>query len=159
MPKEIRDLRYGSYMIPVRVKNGQKQIAILEYKPGEYGTIGGRFEDTDVDARAALRRELTEELNTGAEKMADFALEIAEPYCFDVAPERVAFRSARKEVHYFFLVRIPADMELKFCEQCSGNVHIVWLDYKSLLDAAVIGFPDEREYIKKYIIPLIESGF
>jgi 8-oxo-dGTP pyrophosphatase MutT (NUDIX family) len=157
MPMEIKELRYGSYVIPVRIKDGKKQIAIIEYRPGEYGTIGGRFEDYETIARDALRRELIEELNSGAEIIADIATEISEPYKFKVAPERVAFRSARNEIHYFFVAQIPSDTELVFCEKCAGNVHIVWLDYNALSDEKVIGFPDEREYFGKYIIPLIQD--
>ena len=157
MPKEIREIRYASYIIPVRVKNGQKEIAIIEYKPGAHGTIGGRFEDGETDARAALRRELIEELNPGAEKMADIAMEISEPYRFKVAPDRVALRAAHNEVHNFFLTQIPADMEIKFCEECPGNVHIVWLPAESLVDEKVIGFPDMREYFEINVMPIIRK--
>ncbi len=157
MLTEIRDVRYASYIVPVRIKDGKKQVAIIEYKPGEHGTIGGRFEDCDTCARDALRRELIEELNPEASAMADFATEIAEPYRFDVAPHRVALRAAHKEVHHFFLAVVPADMDIVFCEKCSGNVHVVWLDAESLVDDKVIGFPDMREYFEKNMMPLIRD--
>ena len=157
MPKEIRELRYSSYIIPVRIKDGEKQIAIIEYKPGAHGTIGGRFEDNETDAREVLRRELTEELNPGAAKMADYAMEIPEPYRFKVAPERVALRCAHNEVHNFFLAKIPADMEITFCEECPGNVHIVWYNAEALVDEKVIGFPDMREYFEINVMPIIRN--
>lgn len=157
MPMEIREIRYASYIIPVRIKNGEKQIAIIEYKPGEHGTIGGRFEDDETDARVALRRELVEELNPDAVRMADFAMEIPEPYRFKVAPERVALRCAHNEVHNFFLAKVPVDMEITFCEECPGNVHIVWYNAEALVDEKVIGFPDAREYFEINVMPIIRK--
>ena len=157
MFKEIKDKRYASYVLPIRIKDGQRQVALIEYKPNEYGTIGGRFEEGETDARKALKRELIEELNIGADKIADTAIELSVPYCFDVAPERQAFRCARSEVHYMFVAQIPANMEIIFCEKCSGNVHIVWLDAESLLDKKVIGFDDEREYLEQYAMPTIRN--
>ncbi len=157
MSTEIREVRHASYIIPARIRDGKKEVAIIEYKPGEYGTIGGRFEDYDKSARDALRRELTEELNPGANKMADIAIEMSEPYCFCVAPERVALRCAHREEHHFFFAHIPADMEIIFCEQCPGNVHVVWVDAQRLVDGSTIGFPDEIEYFEKYIMPLVHE--
>ncbi len=157
MPHEIRDVRYASYIIPIRIKNGVREAALIEYAPGEHGTIGGRFEDDDTDARMVLRRELTEELNKGAEKLADIALSIDTPYRFDVAPERVAKRCAHHEEHNFFVVQIPADYELIFCEECPGNVHIVWYDAELLLDARVISFADMRQYFAQHVMPIVRK--
>ena len=158
MPNEIRETRYASYIIPVRIKNGKKEFAILEYKPGEYGTIGGRFEDYETDAQTALRRELTEELNPmAAKKLADIAIQVPEVYSFKVAPERVAFRAAHNEVHYFFVAKIPDDLEIEFCEKCTDNVHIVWFDVEKLVSGDVIKFQDMLEYFGKNIMPIIRN--
>ncbi len=56
----IKEVSYAAYIIPVRIQDGKKQIAILEYAPGAYGIIGGRFDDGETTAEAALRRELNE---------------------------------------------------------------------------------------------------
>jgi 8-oxo-dGTP pyrophosphatase MutT (NUDIX family) len=157
MPKEIKDLRQAAYIIPVRKKNGQKQVAIIEYEPGAYGTIGGRYEDGETVARDVLRRELTEELNQGASFMADIAVEIPEPYKFKVEPHRVAFRSARNEAHMFFLAEISEQEDIRFCEKCQGDVKIVWLDSEALVDDKIIGWPDQREYFEKYVMPIIRN--
>ncbi len=157
MPSDIRDVRHASYIVPARIRNGAPEVAIIEYKPGEYGTIGGRFEDYDKTARDALRRELVEELNPAAAIMADFAVQMVEPYSFCVAPEHVALRCARAEHHHFFFTWVPADFEITFCEQCLGNVHVVWMPAESLVDARVIDFDDMREYMEKYIMPLIRT--
>ncbi len=157
MPNEIRDVRHAAYIIPARIRNGKPEIAIIEYKPGAYGTIGGRFEDDDTSARAVLRRELTEELNPSAIVMADFAVQMVEPYSFCVAQERVALRCARAEHHHFFFTWVPENFEITFCEKRADNVHIVWLDAESLVDANVVGFDDECEYFEQYIMPLIRK--
>ena len=157
MFQEIKDKRYAAYVLPVRIQNGQKQVAIIEYEPGEYGLVGGRFEDGESDAREVLRRELAEELNVGADKIADMAIEISEPYCFDIAPERWKIRCARSEIHHIFVAKIPTDMETSFCQDCFGNVRIVWMDVESLLDEKVIVWADEREYFKKHVMCIIRD--
>jgi len=157
MFKEIKDKRYASYILPIRVKDGQRQVAIIEYRPHEYGIIGGRFEDGETDARIALKRELIEELNVGIDKIADIAIELPEPYSFDVAPERWSIRCARSESHHMFVAQVSPDIEIKFCEKGSGNVHIVWIDAESLLDKNIIVFDDEREYFEKYAMPIIRN--
>jgi len=158
MPNEIREMRYASYIIPVRIKNGKKEFAVLEYRSGEYGTIGGRFEDYENDAQTVLRRELTEELDpVAAKKLVETAIQIPEAYSFKVAPERVAFRAAHNEVHYFFVAKIPDDLEIKFCEKCDGNVHIVWFDTEKLVNGEVIKFQDMLEYFEKNIMPIIRK--
>ncbi len=155
MSSDIRDVRHAAYIVPARINNGKPEIAIIEYTPGAYGIIGGRFEDDDMSARDALRRELVEELNPAAAIMADFAVQMVEPYSFCVAPERVALRCARAEHHHFFFTWVPENFEITFCEKCADNVHVVWMDAECLVDAQVIGFDDMREYMEKYIMPLI----
>lgn len=154
---EIKDKRYAAYVLPIRIKDGKKQVALIEYRPHEYGLIGGRFEDGENDARLALRRELVQELNIGAEKIADIAIEIPTPYSFDIVPERWTVRCARSETHFMFVAPVSSDMEIVFCEKCSDNVRVVWLDAGSLLDESVIGFADEREYFEKYVMPIIHK--
>ena len=154
---QVKDKRYAAYVLPIRIKDGKKQVALIEYRPHEYGLIGGRFEDDENDARLALRRELVEELNIGAEKIADIAIEISTPYSFDIAPERWAVRCARSETHFMFVAPVSSDMEIVFCEKCSDNIRVVWLDAGSLLDESVIGFADECEYFAQHILPIISK--
>ena len=154
---QVKDKRYAAYVLPICIKDGKKQVALIEYRPHEYGLIGGRFEDGETDARGVLRRELIEELNVGAEKIADTAIEIPTPYSFDVAPERWAVRCARSETHYMFVAFVSADTEIIFCEKCSGKPCVVWLDIESLLDEKVIGFANEREYFAQYVLPIIRK--
>ena len=158
MFKEIKEVRYASYILPIRIKNGKKQVAITEFKQHEYGKIGGRFEDNETDARQALRREIIEELNPGAEVMANTAIKIPEPYYVNnTDPEFIKIRLARKEIRYMFVAQIPPDMEIVFCEQSADNDHIVWIDAESLLDENIIKHSDERAYIEKHIMPIIRN--
>lgn len=157
MSEEIKNERCASYVLPIRIKDGKKQVALLGYGPHEYGKIGGRFEDGEIDARAALRRELSEELNPGADKIADIALQISEPYFVDIDHEWAKIRRARKERRYIFVAQISPDMELSFCEHCHHNAHVVWLDVKSLLNENIIKFSDERTYLEKYVMPIIRN--
>ncbi len=157
MFEEIKNERCASYVLPIRIKDGKKQVAIIEYGPHEYGKIGGRFEDCETDAREALHRELTEELNIGADKIADMALQISEPYCVDIDPEWAKIRCAHREIRYMFVAQISPDTEISFCEHCHHDAHIVWLDVESLLDEEIVRFSDERAYLEKYVMPIIRN--
>ncbi|MCL2017522.1 MAG: NUDIX hydrolase [Alphaproteobacteria bacterium] len=153
----IKEVSYASYIIPVRIHNGKKQVAIMQYAPGAYGNIGGRFEDGETIAREALRRELIEELDESAWFMADIAIEIPVPYRYKVKEHNVPIRKAYNEVHIFFVAEIPDYIKLCFCEKCSGDVKVIWVDSESLVDENIIIYPDQREYFEKHVMPLIRK--
>jgi len=153
----IKEVSYAAYIIPVRIKDGKKEIAILEYAPGAYGTIGGRFDDGETTAEVALKRELTEELGESSAFMVGLAQPVAEPYKFKVAEHRVEKRGAYNEAHMFFVAKIPADTVLEFCEVREDSVKVAWLDSEALVDEKVIGFPDQREYFEKHVMPIIRK--
>ena len=153
----IKEVSYAAYIIPVRIKNNKKEVAILEYAPSQYGTIGGRFDEGELKATTALRRELIEELGKSSEFMVDLAEPIKEPYRFKVAEHKIEKRGAYNEVHFFFIAKVPEDTILKFCEKRENPVKLVWVDSEKLVDPDIIGFPDQREYFKKYLMPKIRK--
>ena len=153
----IKEVSFAAYIVPVRMHNGKKQIAILNYAPGAYGTIGGRFDDGETTALEALRRELTEELGESAVFMLDVAKEVKEPYRFKVHESRVEKRGAYNEAHIFFIAQVPESTELDFCEEREECIKVEWLDAESLVNEKVIGFPDQREYFEKNIMPIIRK--
>lgn len=147
----IKDLSFSAYIIPIR--NGR--LGLLRYGENGYGSIGGRLDDGE-DFITALRRELTEELGASAAKLADMAVALPVSYCFThTNPERVQKRGARAEEHHFFVVPVPADMELNFCEDRPEQISVVWLTPSELLNPSVTPMPDMREYYEKYIIPAV----
>ena len=153
----MKEVSYAAYIIPVRIINNKKQIAILEYAPGAYGTIGGRFDDNETNAKVALKRELREELGKKSEFMVDLAQEISEPYRFKVAEHKIEKRGAYNEEHIFFVVKVLSDTILEFCEVREENIKVVWLDSEALVDENVIGFPDQREYFEKNVMPIVRK--
>jgi len=154
----IKEVSYAAYIIPVRITtDGKKQVALLEYDVGAYGTIGGRFDDGEKTADVALKRELREELGKNSEFMLDLAQEISEPYRFKVADHKVEKRGAYNEVHIFFIAKIPSDIKLEFCEVREDNIKLVWLDSEALVDEKVIGFSDQREYFEKNVMPIVRK--
>ena len=154
----IKEVSYAAYIIPVRIMDGKKQIAILEYAPGAYGTIGGRFDEGETSAKVALKRELNEELGKSAEFMVDIAQEIKEPYRFKVAEHKIEKRGAYNEAHMFFVAKITNDTKLEFCEEREETtIKVVWLDAESLVDENVISFPDQREYFETNVMPIIRK--
>lgn len=153
----IKEVSYAAYIIPVRIIDGKKQIAILEYAPGAYGTIGGRFDDDETTAKQALTRELREELGKSAEFMVGLAQQVVAPYKFKVAEHKIEKRGAYNEAHIFFVAKVPSDTVLEFCEEREDTVKVVWLDSEALVDEKVIGFPDQREYFEQNVMPIVRK--
>ncbi len=151
----IKDISFAAYILPVRVRNNTQEVALIEYAPGAYGTIGGRFDDGETVARHALKREIIEELGPTAAFMADSAIEISTPYTFKVAENKIEKRGAYNESHKFFIIKVLDNTILEFCEKREANIKIIWLNATALLDEKIIGFPDQRDYFKQYIMPII----
>ena len=153
----IKEISYAAYIIPVRIIDGKKQIALLEYAPGAYGPIGGRFDEGETNAIVALRREIIEELGQDAIFMVDSAKKISVSYKFKVAEHKIEKRGAYNEEHFFFVAKIPSDTLFEFCEQREENIKLVWLDSESLIDSNIIQFQDQREYFKAYLMPIVNE--
>lgn len=148
----IKALSFSAYVFPVR----GGRIAILKYGEDGYGPIGGRVDDGE-DFIAALQRELTEELGPDAAKLADVAVALPVPYCFrHTSPERAQKRGTKAEEHHFFIAPVPDGMELKFCEDRSEQISVVWLAPSELLSPLVTPMPDMREFYIQTIIPAIK---
>ncbi len=154
MPK-LKEKSYSSYIIPVR--NGK--IALLRYAQNSYGLIGGRLDDGE-DFKAALRRELTEELGEQSLKMLDLITEIPVAYSFKhTDPQRAEKRGAWSEEHHYFISHETENLDLKFCEERSENISVVWLDITNLTNPQIIQIADMREFFAKYIIPNMDCRF
>ncbi len=89
--------------------------------------------------------------------MVELAKQMAEPYRFKVAEHRVEKRGAYNEAHIFFVAKVPSDTVLEFCEVREDNVKVVWLDSEALVDEKVIGFPDQRKYFEKHVMPAVRK--
>ena len=148
----IKDISYSAYVLPVR----DGKIALLKYGKNGYGPIGGRLDD-DEDFKAALRRELVEELGESASVLADNAVEIPVPYAFrHVNAERAQKRGAWAEEHHFYIVHIPDDMKLNFCENRDEEILVTWLAPDDLLNPQITPFDDMREFYAIHILPNIK---
>lgn len=151
----IKELSYSAYILPVR--NGQ--VALLKYGENGYGPIGGRLDDGE-DFKNALRRELLEELGESASVLADSAVEIPVPYAFrHSSPERAQKRGAWAEEHHFFIVQIPDDVELNFCENRDEEISVVWMSADDLLNPQITPFDDMREFYASHILPNLDCRF
>ena len=145
----IKELSYSAYILPVR--NGQ--VALLKYGENGYGPIGGRLDDGE-DFLTALRRELTEELGKSVSALADQVVEIPVPYAFrHPTPERAQKRGAWAEEHHFFIVRVPDDMELNFCEKRPEEISVAWVDHNDILNPKITPFDDMRRFFEQYLLP------
>ena len=151
----IKDISYSAYVLPVR----DGRVALLKYGENGYGPIGGRLDDGE-DFLTALRRELTEELGTNASALADNAVEIPVPYAFrHPTPERAQKRGAWAEEHRFYIVHIPDDMELNFCENRPEEISVAWVDHNNLLNPKITPFDDMREFYTLHILPNLGCKF
>lgn len=151
----IKELSYSAYVLPVR----DGKVALLKYGENGYGPIGGRLDDGE-DFLTALRRELTEELGESTSALADSAVEIPVPYAFrHPTPERAQKRGAYAEEHHFFIVHIPDDMELTFCEDRPEDISIVWMPATELLSQQITPFDDMREFYTSHILPNLDCRF
>ena len=151
----IKDTSYSAYILPVR----DGQVALLKYGENGYGPIGGRLDDGE-DFLTALRRELTEELGESTSALADSAVEIPVPYAFrHPTPERAQKRGAWGEEHHFFIVHVPDDMELTFCENRDEEISVAWVDHNNLLNPKITPFDDMREFYSNHILPNLNCRF
>lgn len=151
----IKELRYSAYVLPVR----DGKVALLKYGENGYGPIGGRLDDGE-DFKAALCRELTEELGAVASALVDNVVEIPVPYAFrHPTPERAQKRGAYAEEHHFFIVHISDDMELTFCEDRPEDISIVWMPATELLSQQITPFDDMREFYTSHILPNLDCRF
>ncbi len=151
----IKDTSYSAYVLPVC----DGKIALLKYGENGYGPIGGRLNDGE-DFLTALRRELTEELGESASALADSAVEIPVPYAFrHPTPERAQKRGAWAEEHHFFIVQIPDDVELNFCENRDEEISVAWVAPDDLLNPKITPFDDMREFYSNHILPNLNCRF
>lgn len=151
----IKDISYSAYVLPVC----DGKIALLKYGENGYGPIGGRLNDGE-DFLTALRRELTEELGESASALADSAVEIPVPYAFrHPTPERAQKRGAWAEEHHFFIVQIPDDVELNFCENRDEEISVAWVAPDDLLNPKITPFDDMREFYSNHILPNLNCRF
>ena len=151
----IKDISYSAYVLPVR----DGQVALLKYGENGYGPIGGRLDDGE-DFLTALRRELTEELGESTSALADSAVEIPVPYAFrHPTPERAQKRDAWGEEHHFFIVQIPDDVKLNFCENRPEEISVAWVAPDDLLNLKITPFYDMREFYSNHILPNLNCRF
>lgn len=151
----IKDISFSAYVLPVR----DGKVALLKYGANGYGPIGGRLDDGE-DFKTALRRELMEELGESASVLADNVVEIPVHYAFRHATEeRARKRGALAEEHHFYIVHIPDDMELKFCENRDEEISVIWTPADDLLKAEVTPFDDMREFYALHILPNLGCQF
>ena len=151
----IKDISYSAYVLPVR----DGQVALLKYGENGYGPIGGRLDDGE-DFLTAMRRELTEELGESASALADSTIEIPVPYAFrHPTPERAQKRGAWGEEHHFYIVRVPDDMELNFCENRPEEISVAWITPDDLLNPKITPFDDMREFFMSHILPNLGCKF
>lgn len=151
----IKGVSYSAYVLPVC----DGKIALLKYGENGYGPIGVRLNDGE-DFLTALRRELTEELGESASALADSAVEIPVPYAFrHPTPERAQKCGAWAEEHHFFIVQIPDDVELNFCENRDEEISVVRMSADDLLNPQITSFDDMREFYSNHILPNLNCRF
>jgi len=155
----LKDKSFSAYVIPVHVKNGKTQVALLDYGSNNYGPIGGRLDDGE-NFKTALRRELTEELGTQSLKILDLITEIPVPYSFKhTSQERAEKRGAWFEEHHYFITQETNNINLKFCENRDEKISVVWLDAAELVNPNIIKIDDMLAFFAKHILPNIDCRF
>jgi len=102
-----------------------------------------------------LCREVCEELGNEAKVLAENAVEIPEKYIVKIRD--VVYRRARNEEWTFFVAKVPADIELGWCEHEHKGCSIKWLDIDALIDEKVVRLDDVREYNARVLIPAIKN--
>ncbi|MCQ2582095.1 MAG: NUDIX domain-containing protein [Alphaproteobacteria bacterium] len=155
----IKDKSFSAYIIPVRVKDGETQVAMLNYGSNNYGPIGGRLDDGE-DLKNALQRELTEELGQQSVKMLDMITEIPVAYSFKhSSPERAEKRGAWSEEHHYFITKATENIDLEFCEKRNEKISVVWINAADLTNSDIIHIEDMREFFAEHILPNIDCKF
>ena len=155
----IKDKTYSAYIIPVRIKDGSPQIALLNYGSDNYGPIGGRLDDGE-NFKTALRRELTEELGAKSLKILDLITEVPVPYSFKhTSPERAEKRGAWSEEHHYFITQETNGCNLQFCEKRDEQISVVWMNAPELANPNIIKIDDMREFFAAHILPNIDCRF
>lgn len=150
----IKDISYSAYILPVR----DGRVALLKYGENGFGPIGGRLDDGE-DFLTALRRELAEELGESISALADSAIEIPVPYAFrHPTAERAQHRGAWGEEHHFYIVCVPDDMELNFCENRPEEISVAWVEPDDLLNPQITPFDDMREFYTTHILPVLGNN-
>ena len=95
-----------------------------------------------------------------ASVLADQVVEIPVPYAFrHPTPERAQKRGAWGEEHHFFIVRVPDDMELNFCENRSEEISVAWVAPDDLLNPQITPFDDMREFYATHLLPNLDCKF
>ena len=151
----IKDKTYSAYILPIH----NDKIALLRYGENGYGPIGGRLDDGE-DFKAALRRELTEELGEQSLHLLDLVTEIPIAYSFrHTDQKRAEKRGAWSEEHHYFISHKTENLDLKFCEKRNENISVIWLNAVSLTDPKILQIVDMREFFAKHIIPNLDCRF
>ncbi len=144
--------RNGGRILLMRRAPDQPLAGMWEYP-------GGKFEDGE-DFLTALRRKLNEELGDAASALADGAVEIPVPYVFrHPTPERAQKRGAWAEEHHFYIVHVPDDMDLEFCENRAEEISVAWVAPDELLNPQITPFDDMREFYALHILPNLNCRF
>lgn len=152
---EIKDVKFASYLLPVREINGEKQVAMIVYKTGWHGLIGGRLEDGETP-RVAMCREVYEELGKNAKFITDNAVQVPETNKIKIRD--VLFRRAKNEEHTYFVNKVPNDTQLVFCEKGNPDFDVKWLNVDLLADEKIIAMEDMRKYFIDSVIPFIKTN-
>ncbi|MDR0967835.1 MAG: AAA family ATPase [Rickettsiales bacterium] len=150
----LMEMNFASYVLPARIIDGKKQVALSVYDNRWYAPIGGR-RDNDETPRETIIRELREELGDTATPVIENLRDVPNPI---IVPVRDIWkRRAKTEQHTYFIAPVPADTELKFGKNEDSGYEIQWIDAAKLSDPDLIKLDDMRKYMTDVIIPLISN--